>query len=174
MPARVRWVRGWDDVVPLAFLATPMLLWAISAGPGGASLLIAAVASLASALVLKHLTPPSLRDLSLAPPAIGLLLELAFLPLTVYALLGAAAAGVGLLLWAGAEPVSRLRLRTWLEPAVVPALATGLAVGVTLFLPRGTGGQVGIAALILVAVLGLTPWIYLRTASEAEAEVPTS
>jgi hypothetical protein len=79
--------------------------------------------------------------------------------------------GIGMLLWVGVEPASGVTRVHALEPAVVPALAAGLAVVVFLFLPGGSGGQVGLAALALVAVLGLSAWLYLRSA--AETSIPS-
>jgi hypothetical protein len=103
-----------------------------------------------------------------------LLIEFSTVRLTVDGIFLAALAGVGLLVWAGAEATSGVSLVQLLEPAIIPALAVGVAVAVMLFLPRGSGGQVGIAALILVAVLGLSAWLYLRSAAEVTDAQSTS
>ena len=167
MVAWLRWRSGRDDLGPFVVLAVPMLLWAILAGPRGFAVLVGVVVSLGLALATKHLLPPGgTEDLSLAPPVVALLVELTILPLTVGALLLAAAAGVGLLLWVGTDPASGVPWGATVEPALVPALAVAVAVAVMLFLPGGTGGQVGIAALVLVGVLGLSAWLYLQSAAE--------
>jgi hypothetical protein len=171
--ARPRWRSGWDDLVPLAILAAPMLAWAFLGGADRAAELTLVVAAVAVATVLKHILREGLADLALVPPVIALLFELYPLGLTVERLFLAAAAGIGLLLWAGAEPMSGIPVGRQLEPAVVPALAVGVAVAVMLFLPNGSGGQVGLAALVLVAVLGLSAWLYVRSAIEAATPQPT-
>ncbi|MGA7861094.1 MAG: hypothetical protein WCB19_04485 [Thermoplasmata archaeon] len=169
-----RWKKGWDDIVPLMVLATPMILRTFLPGARTFAEVILVVAAVAVGLVLRHLLPTSFEDLALVPPALILLVELSTVPLTVDSLLLAAMAGVGLLLWAGAEPTSGVTLGQRLEPAVVPTLAVGVAVVVMLFLPGGSGGQVGFAALVLVAVLALSAWLYVRSAAEVTDAHPTS
>jgi hypothetical protein len=168
-----RWRSGWDDLVPLGILAAPMLVWALQAGPGTLGETILVVSAVVLALAMKHLLSPTLEDFALLPPVIALLVELTSLTVTVDRLFLAAVAGIGLLLWAGAEPKSGIAIGRQLEPAVVPALAVGVAVAVMLFLPGGSGGQVGLAALVLVAVLGLSAWVYVRSAAEVAAPQPT-
>jgi len=168
------WRKGWDDIVPLMVLATPMILWALLAGARTFAEVILVVAAVAVGLVLKHLLSTNFEDLAFVPLVLVLLVELSTVRLTVDGLLLAAVAGVGLLLWAGAEPTSGVTLGQQLEPAVVPTLAVGVAVVVMLFLPGGSGGQVGFAALVLVGVLALSAWLYLRSAAEVTDAQPTS
>lgn len=167
MAKLARWRSGWDDLVPLAVLAAPMVLLGLLAGRGATIELLVVVIAVGSGLAVKHLVPLRLEDLSVMPPLLALLVELTTVPLTVESLVLAAVTGVGLLLWTGAEPMMHVALAPRLEPALVPALATGVAVAVMLFLPGGSAGQVGVAALVLVAVLGLAAWLYLRSAAEA-------
>ena len=174
MVAWLRWTRGYQDLVPLAVLAAPMVVWSLLAGAHGLSSLTVVVVALGLGLVLKHLSPPGWEDLALAPPLVALLVELSSLPLTVDGLLLAAGAGLALLVWAGSGPTTGVTLGQQFEPALVPALAVAVAVAVLFFLPGGTGGQVGLAALVLVGVLGLSAWLYLRSASEVVASRPTS
>jgi hypothetical protein len=174
MAATIRWRKGWDDAVPLAVLAIPMALGAFLAGPRTSYELVLVVAAVVAGLLLKHLLPEPIEDLSIVPAVIALLVELSTVPLSVELLLLAAASGVGLLLWAGTAPTTDVALSQRLEPALVPALAVGLALVVMFFLPVGTGAQVGLAALALVAVLGLVAWLYLRSADEASVPEPTS
>lgn len=169
-----RWRKGWDDVVPLLLLAAPMLGWSLLATTRASGELVVVIVGLLLGLALRHLLPAPLENLALIPPVAALLVELATLAPTAEGLLLAAGAGVGLLLWAGTEPTSGLSLRRRLEPAVVPALAVGVALGVMFFLPQGSGGQVGLAALALVAVVGLAGWLYLQSAGEAAAPLPTA
>jgi hypothetical protein len=173
MAEPVRWRPGWDDLVPLAVLAAPMVLLALLVGPRFAVDFLVVVLAVGSGVAVKHLAPPNLVDLSALPLFLALLLELTTVPLTVQSLVLAAMAGVGLLLWTGAEPTMHVALGPRLEPALVPALATGVAVAVMLFLPGGSTGQVGVAALVLVAVLGLAAWLYLRSTLEAAATEST-
>jgi hypothetical protein len=165
---------SWDDVVCLAILATPMFLGAFLAGARTSFELVLVTVAVVVGLVLKHMLPVTVEDVAVVPPAIALLLELSTVPLSLAVVVLGAFAGVGLLLWVGAEPARDVTLGQQLEPAIVPALAAGLAIGVMLFLPVGTGGQVGLAALALVAVLGLVAWLYLRSAAEAALPEPTS
>ena len=174
MATHRRWRPGWDDLVPLGVLAAPMMAWALLAGARAPADVALVAVAVAVALALKHLLPSGQDDLALGPPVVALLVELSTLSLTVGSLILAAVAGVGLLLWAGTEPETGLTVRQQLEPATIPALAVGVAVAVTLFLPKGTGGQVGLAALVLVAVLGGAAWVYLRSAAEAVDASPTS
>jgi hypothetical protein len=168
-----RWRRGTNDVLPLGIFATPALIWALFAGSRAFLELALVVAAVATGLALKHLLPTEFDDVAILPPTLALLLELGTIPLTVIGIFLAATAGVGLLLWAGAEPDSGLSVRQQLEPSIVPALGAGVAGAVLFFLPRGSGGQVGVAALILVVVLGLSAWLYLRSAAEV-TQVPPS
>jgi hypothetical protein len=174
MAAQFRWKPGWDDLVPLGVVAVPMVVWALLAGPRTSADVALVVVAIGVGLAMKHLLPSSIEDLALVPPIIALLVELSNLALSVDSLVLAAVAGVGLLVWAGAEPKSGLTWRQQFEPATIPALAVGVAVAVMLFLPTGTGGQVGLAALVLVAVLGLAAWLYLRSAAEVSDARPTS
>jgi hypothetical protein len=174
MPGEFRWKPGWDDIVPFVALAAPMLLETFLAGSRTRDELILVTGALVIGFALKRWLPATLEPLVLIAPVIALLVEIAALRLTVVGLLLAAAAGAGLLLWAGAEPTSGVSLTQYLEPALVPALAVSLAVVVMLFLPAVSGGQVGLAVLVLVAVLGLSAWLYLRSAAEASDAVPTS
>jgi hypothetical protein len=174
MAARRRWREGWDDLVPLGIWALPLLGWAFLAGSRIPVELILVVAAIGVGFALKHLLTSSLEDLALLAPVLVLLVEFSTVRLTVDGILLAAVSGVGLLVWAGADPTSGVTLVQLLEPAVIPALAVGVAVVVMLFLPRGSGGQVGIAALILVAVLGLSAWLYLRSAAEVTDVQSTS
>ena len=169
-----RWRRGWDDLLPLGVLATPLLLAALLAGARVIGLLVLAIAALAVGLLLKHLLPDTLQDVAVVPPVIALLGELSVVPLSEGTLFLAGTAGVGLLLWTGTGPVSGVPWVHRLEPVVVPALAVGLALAVMLFLPIGSGGQVGLAALVLVVVLGWAAWLYLRSGAEAAVPSPTS
>ncbi|MGC2290166.1 MAG: hypothetical protein WA688_09985 [Thermoplasmata archaeon] len=168
-----RWKPGWGEVGPLLVWATPMFLWAVLAGTRTSTEVILVAVAVGVGLGLKHLLPANLEDLALLPPIVALLVELSTVPLTVDSVLLAAVAGVGLLLWAGAAPASGVTLVQQFEPAMVPALAVGVAVVVLFFLPGGSGGQVGLAALLLVAALGLSAWLYLRSASEVAAPQPS-
>ena len=85
----------------------------------------------------------------------------------------AGAAGTVLLLWIGAEPGSRVPLRAQLEPALVPGLGVAVAIAVLFFLPSGTGGQEGLAALAVVLAFGLAAWLYLRSAAETVEPSPS-
>jgi hypothetical protein len=166
--------KGWNDIVPLAILAVPMLLGALGAGPRAMAEVVLVVVTIGVGWSFKHLLPRAFEDLAIVPPAAVLLVELSTVPLSVGVLFLAAVAGVGLLLWAGAEPGSGVSLAGQLEPAVIPGLAVGVALAVMLFLPSGTGGQVGIAALVLAGVLGLVAWLYLRSAMETAGPQSTS
>jgi hypothetical protein len=170
----LRWRKGWDDLVPLAVWTAPLLVEAFLPGARGSSAVVLVVAAVAVGLGLKHLLPAPYEDLTVLPPALALLIELSTVTVSLESLLLSAVAGVGLLLWLGAEPTSGVSLRRLLEPAVVPALAVGLALAVMLFLPVGTGAQVGLAALALVVVLGLVAWLYLRSVDETALPQPTS
>ena len=172
--ATPRWRRGTDDLVPLVVMAVPMLWWSLSGGPGHVGEVIVVFAAVGLAVVLKRVAPTPWEDLALAPPVVALLVEVSSLSLTAASLLFAAVAGVGLLLWAGTSPTSGVTVGQQLEPALVPALAVAVAAAVLFFLPGGTGGQVGLAALVLVGVLGLSAWLYLRSAAEAVAAQSTS
>jgi hypothetical protein len=167
------WKLGWDDIVPLIVVATPMVGWALLAGSHGIAELVVVGVALGIGLALKHLVPEDFEDLALLPVVVALLVEVSTRPLTVASLVLAAVAGVGLLLWAGAEPDSGVRPVQQLEPALIPALAVAVAVAVTFFLPGGTGGQVGLAALVLVVVLALSAWLYLQSAVETRADRST-
>lgn len=168
MSAIIRWRRGWDDLVPLAMWGAPMLTDSWLAGTRTSESALLVVVAVAAGLGLKHLLPAPYEELAVLPPALSLLLELSIVPPSVASLVLSAVAGVGLLLWIGTVPSSGVSLRRRLEPAAVPALAVGLALVVMLFLPIGTGGQVGYAALALAAVLGLVVWLYLRSADESQ------
>ena len=170
----LHWRKGWDDIVPLGVWAIPMVLEAFLAGVGTFSEAVLVVTVVGVSLGLKHLLSAPYDDLTIVPPAIALLVELSTVPVSAGSLLLVVVAGVGLLLWFGSEPTSGLPLGRRLEPAVVPALAVGVAFAVMLFLPAGTGGQVGLAALALVAVMGLVAWLYLRSAAEVALPEPTS
>jgi hypothetical protein len=174
MTTRIAWREGWDDLIPLGIWALPMFAFALLAGSRTAPELILVVAAIGIGLALKHVLPSNGEDLAFLPPVVALLVELSTTHLTVDGILLAAAAGVGLLVWAGAEPNSGVTSVQLLEPAVIPALAVGVAIAVMLFLPRGSGGQVGVAAFVLVAVLGLSAWLYLRSAVEVTESQPTS
>jgi hypothetical protein len=174
MMARRQWREGWDDLVPLSIWALPMLGWALLAGPRAPVELFLVIVAIGIGFALKHLLPSNWEDLALVAPVLILLIEFSTVRLTVDGIFLAALAGVGLLVWAGAEATSGVSLVQLLEPAIIPALAVGVAVAVMLFLPRGSGGQVGIAALILVAVLGLSAWLYLRSAAEVTDAQSTS
>jgi hypothetical protein len=174
MAAGLRWRKGWDDVVPLAVWASPMLVEAFLPGARTSSALLLVVSAVAIGLVLKHLLPAPYEDLAAVPPAVALLVEISTLTVSVEGLLLSAVAGVGLLVWIGAEPTSGVSVKRLLEPAIVPALAAGLALVVMLFLPVSTGAQVGWAALALAAVLGLGAWLYLRSVDETALPEPTS
>ena len=173
MPKRRRWKPGWDDVVPLAVLATPMIGWTLLAGAHGVLELLVVLAALGSGFSLKHLVPVGLEDIALLPVILALLVEVSTLTLTVVSLVLAAAIGVGLLLWAGTDPDSGVKVSQQLEPAVIPSLSVAVALAVSFFLPGGTGGQVGLAALVLVAVLGLSAWLYLQRAAETTTDQAT-
>jgi hypothetical protein len=170
----LRWRKGWDDVVPLAVWASPMLVQGFLPGARTSSVVLLVVAAAAVGLGLKHLLPAPYEDVAVIPPAVALLVEISTIAVSVEGLLLSAVAGVGLLVWIGAEPTSGVSVRRLLEPAVVPALAVGVALAVMLFLPVGTGAQVGLAALALVAVLGLVAWLYLRSVDETALPGPTS
>ncbi|MFZ0831456.1 MAG: hypothetical protein WCB18_02770 [Thermoplasmata archaeon] len=168
-----RWRRGWSDIGPLALIAAPMLLWTFLGNLRGGAELVVVVGAVGVALSLKHLLPIAFEELALLPIVVALLVEVSTLPLNVVTLILAAASGVGLLLWAGADPDSDVTLAQQLEPALVPALAVAVAVAVTFFLPGGTGGQVGLAALVLVVVLALSAWLYVQSAAEVGVDRPT-
>ncbi|MCI4347623.1 MAG: hypothetical protein L3J97_03265 [Thermoplasmata archaeon] len=170
----LRWESGRDDLVPFLVLSLPMVVWAlVAAGRSPADLAIV-VGALGLGLALKRLLPSPLQELAVVPPVLALLVEVSAFALTIDGLLLASLAGVGLLLWAGSEPRTGVTLSQQLEPALVPALAVGIAVAVLFFLPGGSGGQVGLAALVLVGVLTLSAWLYLRSAEEVRASSPTS
>lgn len=174
MSSLPRWRTGWDDLVPLGVLAASMLLTASLAGARYSALVVLVIAAVAGGLLLKHFLPETLEDVAVVPPVVVLLVELSIVTLSVEGLFLAAVAGVGLLLWTGTEPSSGIPWAQRLEPAIVPALAVGVALVVMLFLPVGSGGQVGLAALVLVAVLGWAAWLYLRSGVEAAVSSPTS
>jgi hypothetical protein len=169
-----RWRKGRVDLVPLAIMAAPMFLGALGTGSrAGAETALVAVA-IAVGWSLKHWLPPEFEDAAVVPPAAALLIVLSTAPGSVELLFLAAVAGVGFLLWMGVEPGSGVSLGDLVEPVAIPALAVGVALAVMLFLPIGTGDQVGLAALALVGVLGLVAWLYLRSPVEAAGPEPTS
>jgi hypothetical protein len=174
MVAWPAWRKGWDDLVPLGVWATPMVVWALLAGSRTVAEVLLVAVAMALGFALKRLLPTGLEDLALVPPVLVLLVELSTIVLTVDGLLLAALTGVGLLVWAGAEPASGVTLGQQFEPALVPALAVGVAIVVMQFLPGISSGQVGEAALVLVVVLGLSAWLYLRSATEVLEAQPTS
>ncbi|MCI4352237.1 MAG: hypothetical protein L3K14_02475 [Thermoplasmata archaeon] len=174
MPTGFRWAAGRDDLVPFLVMAVPMVVWALVAADRSPAELALVVAAVGLGLTLKRLLPLPLEDLAVVPPVVTLLVEASAFALTIDGLLLASLAGVGLLLWVGSEPRAGVTLSQQLEPALVPALAVGVAVAVLFFLPGDSGGQVGLAALVLVGVLALSAWLYLRSADELRAASPTS
>lgn len=173
MASGMRWDRGREDLVPLLLLALPMAVWALLGGSrtpleeGGVA------TALAIGYLLKHALPLRWADLAVLAPVAGLAVELSTLPVASATFLLAPLAGIGLLVWTGADPAGGATVRQQVEPALVPALAVGVAVAVMQFLPGSSGGQVGLAAVALVAVLGLAAWLYARSAAESTDARPT-
>jgi hypothetical protein len=174
MVGGLRWRSGWDDVVPMVIWAAPLLAWGLFGGGQAALEVSVGVAAIAGGFALKHLLAARREDLAALPPVVAALTGLAVVPYSLASVLLGPVVGIGILLWVGVEPASDVPLAQRLEPATVPALAASLAVGVFLFLPGGTGGQVGLAALALSAVLALTAWIYLRSVGESREAPATS
>ena len=174
MTSRPHWTPGSDDFVSFIVMATPMLAWILLAGSRGVAELLVVLAGVGGGFLLKHLVRVGMEEIALLPAAVALLIEACTIPLTVDGVVLAAAAGIGLLVWAGSEPASGSPWRQQLEPALVPALGVAVALAVMFFLPSGTGGQVGLAALVLVGALALSAWLYLQSAAEIEVSQPTS
>ncbi len=174
MPRRRRWSPGWNDLAATVFLLGTMALGTPldTLGVPRAALLV--LVGVGGGLVLRHLLPADLAELAVVPPALAVLAEVATTPLSVAAVAVAAAIGVALLVWVGAEPNAGVPLRQQFEPALIPALGAALALAVLFFLPKGTGGQEGLAGLAVAVALGLAAWVYLQSAAEAVAAEPTS
>lgn len=174
MAGRLRWRPGWNDLSALVSVAVPLAAWAILNGGHTLPELGVVGAALGIAVALRHLLRAGWEELAVVPPVAAALVELTSQPYTLTSLLLAPAVGVGLLLWMGADPQNPTPLLLRFEPALVPALAAGVALAVMLFLPGGSGGQVGLAALALGIVLGLSAWLYLRSAVEATGAASAS
>jgi hypothetical protein len=169
-----RWRSGTEDIVPLVAWGVPMFIWSLLTDGGGLVDPTVVAAAFGGGLLLKHLLPDRWIDVALLAPVAALLFEAATLSVTIAGLLLAAAASVGLLVWAGVEPGTGLPVARQFEPALIPALALSVAIAVMFFLPSGSGGQVGLAALALLGVLALVAWLYLRAAEDAGLSEPTS
>ncbi len=167
------WVCSVDDIAAAVFLVGVLALGTPLDRLGLPLTLVLVMAGAGSGFLLRRLLPPTFDDLALVPPVLVVLVEVLTTPLSVAAVVLAAAMGVALLLWAGAEPRSGVSIRQQFEPALVPALGVALAVAVLFFLPKGTGGQEGLAALTVAAALGLAAWLYLRGAADVLNPEPT-
>jgi hypothetical protein len=74
-------------------------------------------------------------------------------------------AGLGILAWIGLSDAATVRRGGLLDGVLVPALGLGIALSVSLLLPVARQ-SVGVAAILLVATLGLLAWAVLSTAPE--------
>lgn len=168
-PVRGRFAGVGSDAV-VAAAATG--LGFLAAGPAGIGA-VSAVVGVALGVALRRLRYATARALAPLPVVVGAGVATVVGPLGVAPEFAAAATGLALLLWLADDPsslpggVGRAR-----SALALPALAVLLAWTATLVLPAGSG-SLGLAAALLVFVLGAVAVLLSRPNAFDRDEAPT-
>ena len=158
-----------SDVVVVAAAAG---LGFLAVGPAGVGV-VSALVGVALGVTLRRLRSSTARALAPLPVVVGAGIATVVGPLGVASEFAAAATGLALLLWLADDPsnspggVARAR-----SALALPALAVLLAWVSTLVLPMGSG-SLGMAAGLLVFVLGAVAFLLSRPRAFDREEAPT-